>query len=88
MSKIPPWRSWEETIDGNTTDEILHRIIGAAASSSDGNIVRAAANATAELARREQKQKTDDLVVQLNAQKKMLSRFWIFQKKKVISTDF
>ena len=59
---------WKETIDENTSDATLHQIIQVAARTSDVNFGSAAGRAKAELARREQKQRMDELLVQINAQ--------------------
>ncbi len=64
-----PWRPYEETIDDDTPDETLHRIVQARIGNSDTNYVRAAGAAQAMITRREQKRRMDELVVQLNAQK-------------------
>ena len=63
---------WKETIDENTSDAKLHQIIQAATRTSDVNYGRAAGQAKAELARREQKQRMDELLVQINAQKQLV----------------
>ena len=80
---MPPWRSWEETIDDNTPDEMLHRIIQAADRTSDTNMVRAAAKATAELQRRQQNRTTDAQLIQLNAQKEMFENQSNAQRKMI-----
>lgn len=69
-----PWQPWEETIDQNTPDDMLHRIVQAAEGYHDTNYVRVAGAAKAELTRREQKQRMDELVVQLNAQREMTEK--------------
>ena len=69
-----PWHPWEEIINHETLDEILHRIVQAAEGHSDSNYVRAAGDAKAELARREQENRSSELVVQLNSQKELIER--------------
>jgi hypothetical protein len=71
---MAPWQPYEETIDHNTPDEMLHRIVQAAERTSDTNFVRAAGAARAELARREQKQRMDEQLVQMNAQQGMIEK--------------
>ena len=57
----------EEPIDHNTNAETLHHMIQVAERTSDRNIVRRAAQARAELGRREQKQRMDELLLQISA---------------------
>ena len=62
----------DQTIDQDTPTEALHHMIQTAERTSDKNIVRRAAQARAELGRREQKQRMDELLVQITAQQKMI----------------
>jgi hypothetical protein len=66
-----PWRPGDETIDENTSPEILQRIIVSAQHTSDITTVAAAGRAQAEIARREQKQRMEELLVQIDALQKI-----------------
>jgi len=69
-----PRNFWEEPIDENTPDNRLYRIILATQHSSDRNVVVAAGKAKAELERREQGQRMDELLVQDPVQRGGLTR--------------